>query len=154
MLDEQDLKILELLQGDARIANAEIARRIGMAPSAVLERVRRLEERGVILGYETRLSPRALGLGLTAFAFVRTNLHDATEEAARIAAIPEVLEVHEVAGEDCFLVKVRAPDPESLLRLMRDRIGSIKGVTGTRTTVVLQTQKETAAMPLPKKEAR
>lgn len=148
-VDEQDLKILEMLQSNARIPNAEIARQIGMAPSAVLERVRRLEERGVILGYETRISPKAVGLGLTAFAFVRSTMHDAREQAQRLAAMPEILEVHEVAGEDCFLIKVRVADPESLLGLMREGIGAIPAITGTRTTIVLQTQKESSALPLP-----
>lgn len=143
-----DLKILELMQGNARIANAEIARQIGMAPSAALERVRRLEERGTIRGYETRVAPRALGLGLTAFSFVRTSLQDVSEIAARLAEIPEIQEIHEVAGEDCFLVKIRTADPESLLLLNR-KIGTIPGITGTRTTIVLGTHKESAALPLP-----
>ncbi|MGV3614965.1 MAG: Lrp/AsnC family transcriptional regulator [Fimbriimonas sp.] len=150
MLDEFDLKILAQLQDDARIANAEIARRIGMAPSAVLERVRRLEERGVILGYEARLSPESLGLGLTAFISVRTNLLDATEQMRQLADIPEVLELHDVAGDDCFLIKVRVKDTQALGRLTREQIGVVPGVTATRTTIVLQTAKESNRSPLPK----
>ena len=72
MIDETDRQILNILQENARTPNAEIARQVGMAPSAVLERVRRLETKGVIEGYETRLNPEALGLGLLAFVFVRT----------------------------------------------------------------------------------
>ena len=147
MIDNQDLKILELLQTDARIANAEIARRIGMAPSAVLERIRRLEERTVILGYETRVNSKAVGIGLTAFAYIRTNLIDSTRQVEMLNALDEVLEVHEVAGEDCFLVKIRVKDPEALLAFMREKIAPIPGITGTRTTIVLQTQKETIALP-------
>ncbi|HEX7937447.1 MAG TPA: winged helix-turn-helix transcriptional regulator, partial [Gemmatimonadaceae bacterium] len=67
-----DRRIVSLLQQDARLPNAEIARRVGMAPSATLERLRKLEERGVIQGYEVRLDPRKIGLGLTAFIYVRT----------------------------------------------------------------------------------
>src|ERR687897_997739 len=71
MIDEMDRRILSLLQQDARLPNAEIARRVGMAPSATLERLRKLEERGVIQGYEARLDARKLGLGLTAFIYIR-----------------------------------------------------------------------------------
>ena len=150
MFDPIDLKILDALQRDARIANVELARQVKMAPSAVLERVRKLEERGLIQGYEARLDAKALGLGLAAFVFVRTDERtgsDATSKA--LAAIPEIQEIHDVAGEDCFLVKVRALDTEALGRVLRDRIGAIPSIRSTRTTIVLQTLKETATIPLP-----
>lgn len=150
MFDPIDLKILDALQQDARIANVELARQVKMAPSAVLERVRKLEERGLIQGYEARLNAKALGLGLAAFVFVRTDERtgsDATSKA--LAAIPEIQEIHDVAGEDCFLVKVRALDTEALGRVLRDRIGAIPTIRSTRTTIVLQTLKETATIPLP-----
>src|SRR3989442_15814198 len=73
MIDDIDLKILTIIRSDARISNAEVARQICMTPSAVFERIRKLEERGVIRGYETRLNPKVLGLGLLAFVFVRTD---------------------------------------------------------------------------------
>jgi Lrp/AsnC family transcriptional regulator, leucine-responsive regulatory protein len=150
MIDPVDLKILDSLQQDARIANVELARQVKMAPSAVLERVRKLEERGLIQGYEARLNAKTLGLGLVAFVFVRTDERagsDATSKA--LAAIPEIQEIHDVAGEDCFLVKVRALDTEALGRVLRDRIGAIPTIRSTRTTIVLQTLKETATIPLP-----
>lgn len=150
MLDTIDRKILTLLQDNARVPNAEIARQVEMAPSAVLERVRRLEERGIIEGYHARVSPRALGLGLTAFVFVRAEEKvGETATAEMLADIPEVLEVHHVAGEDCFLVKVRSPDPESLGRLLRERLGPIETVRSTRSTIVLETVKETGEMAVP-----
>jgi Lrp/AsnC family transcriptional regulator, leucine-responsive regulatory protein len=150
MINPVDLKILDSLQQDARIANVELARQVKMAPSAVLERVRKLEERGLIQGYEARLNAKTLGLGLVAFVFVRTDERagsDATSKA--LAAIPEIQEIHDVAGEDCFLVKVRALDTEALGRVLRDRIGAIPTIRSTRTTIVLQTLKETATIPLP-----
>jgi Lrp/AsnC family leucine-responsive transcriptional regulator len=150
MIDDFDQKILHILQEDARISNAELSRRVGMAPSAVLDRVRRLEERGVILGYEARLSPKALNLGLTAFVFVRTSLVEASAQTQSLASFPEVLEVHDVAGEDCFLLKVRVRDTESLTRLLRERISAVPGVTATRTTIVLETAQEINTLPLPK----
>lgn len=119
-----------------------------MAPSAVFERIRKLEERGVITGYFARLSPRALGLGLLAFVFVRADQGlDAPETERRLAALPDVLEVHQIAGEDCFLVKVRAADTESLGRMLREDFNGIGTVRSTRTTIVLRTVKETMALP-------
>lgn len=147
--DAIDRQILAILQENARIPNAEIARRVGMAPSAVLERVRKLEERGVIEGYAARLSPRALGWGLVAYIFVRADEPLGQEEVGRVMAdLPEVQEVHHVAGEDCYLVKVRTADPESLGRLLRERFGAIPSVRSTRTTVVLETVKESSALPV------
>jgi Lrp/AsnC family leucine-responsive transcriptional regulator len=147
--DDIDRQIMAILQENARTSNAEIARRVGMAPSAVLERVRKLEERGIIEGYTARLSPRALERGLVAFVFVRADEPLGHEDAGRVlASLPEVQEVHHVAGEDCYLVKVRAADPESLGRLLRERFGSIGSVRSTRTTVVLETVKETCALPV------
>jgi Lrp/AsnC family leucine-responsive transcriptional regulator len=148
-VDDIDQRILGLLQQNARISNADIAREVGMAPSATLERVRKLEERGVVQGYEARLDPALLGRGLTAFIFVRSQGMKAEKGAAQVlAALEEVQEVHHVAGEDCFLVKVRAADTHDLHRLIRDRIGAIPQVTSTRTTIVLETVKETLKIPL------
>lgn len=147
MIDEIDIQILNIIQVNARIANAEIARQIGLAPSAVLERLRKLEERGVVRGYAAELDAVQIGFGLTAFVFVRTNeCGEGTDEL--LAKIPDVLEVHDVAGEDSYLLKVRAKDPQSLARLLREKIKVLPNVLSTRTTVVLQTVKETAALPL------
>jgi len=147
MIDGIDRQILTIVQRDARIANAEIARRIGLAPSAVLERLRKLEERGVIRGYHADIDPRALDFGLTTFVAVRTSECGSGAEQ-KLAAIPEVLEVHDVAGEDCFWLKVRTKDTDALGRLQREKIRPIPTVLGTRTTVVLQTYKETTELPI------
>ncbi len=149
LLDPTDAAILALLQENARIANAEIARRVDMAPSAVYERIRKLEERGVIAGYEARLGAKQLGYGLVAFVFVRTaDRPGQTSTGEELARLPDVLEVHHVAGEDCFLLKVRAADTEALGRLLRERIGAVRAVTSTRTTIVLETVKDTSRLPL------
>src|SRR5690606_1523154 len=148
-MDSTDHQILEILQQNARTSNAEIARRVGMAPSAVFERIRKLEERGVIAGYQARLDARAPGLPLVAFVFVRTaEPPGACDAAARLSAVPGVQEVHHIAGEDCYLVKVRAADPEALGRLLREEFGAIGTDRSTRTTIVLETIKETAELPL------
>jgi Lrp/AsnC family leucine-responsive transcriptional regulator len=148
-LDRRDRAILRLLQGHARMANVEIARRVGLAPSAALERIRRLEQRGLLRGYEARLDAAALGLGVVAFVFVRTREPVRARRIERqMARLSEVLELHHIAGEDCFLVKVRTTDTAALSRLLREKIGAIAGVVATRTTIVLDTQKETGRLPL------
>lgn len=131
------------------MAQVEIAREVGLAPSAVLERMRKLETRGVIRGYAALVNPRAVGLGMLAFVAVRTAEVAGEEKVGQdLASVPEVLEVHHVAGDDCFLVKVRARDAEHLGELLKTSIGRIAGVRSTRTTIVLGTLKESAQLPL------
>ena len=140
---------MTILQENARTSNAEIARQVGLAPSAVFERIRKLEERGVLRGFHAQVDPHAVGLPLLAFVFVRSNERaGSVSTAEKIAKIPEVLEVHHVAGEDCFLVKLRAADTEQLGKLLREKVGAIPSVTSTRTTIVLETVKEQSALPL------
>jgi Lrp/AsnC family leucine-responsive transcriptional regulator len=150
MIDDIDGKILSILQNDARTSNAEIARRLAMAPSAILERIRKLETRGLIDGYEARLNPEALDLGLLAFIYVRADERIGSRVIGEeLAAFPEVQEVHHIAGEDCYLLKVRVADTNSLSDLLRQRLGPIDAIRSTRTTIVLSTIKETAQIPLP-----
>ncbi len=146
MIDEIDSQILNIIQQDARISNVEIARQVGLAPSAVLERVKKLEERGVIQGYATEINPKAVGFGLTAFVFVRTSFCGSIGEL--LAEIPEVLEVHDIAGEDCYLLKVRAKNTDELGKFFREKLKNLSEIISTRTTIVLQTIKETTALPI------
>lgn len=149
MIDEIDRKIATIVQGNARISNTEIARQIGMAPSATMERLRKLEAQGVILEYKARLDPKAAGLGLLAYAFIRANERIANcDVGAELAKIAEVQEVHHIAGEDCYLVKIRTAGPEELGLLLREDIGAIAGVVSTRTTIVLSTVKDTTDLPM------
>lgn len=150
MPDATDLAILQLLQANARTSNADIARRLDMAPSTILDRIRKLEQKGIIQGYTARIAPGAVGLGLTAFILVRTEERVGLGTIGQaLARVPEVLEVHHVAGEDCYLVKVRVPDTAALSRLLHERFGRLKGVRNTRSTIVLATVKEGAPLPLP-----
>ena len=149
MIDEMDRRILSLLQQDGRLPNAEIARRVGMAPSATLERVRKLEERGVIQGYELRLDPHKLGLDVTAFIHVRAqDKQGEVDTGERLTQHPNVLEVHHIAGEDCYLVKIRVSDTTELGRLLRTDF-SVPSIRSTRTTIVLGTLKESGRIPIP-----
>lgn len=150
MINEIDKQILNIVQKDARITNAEIARQVGLAPSAVLERVRKLEERGVIRGYATEIDAAQIGFGLTAFVFVKTSF--CGNIGSVLARIPEVLEVHDIAGEDCYLLKVRAENTETLGKFFREKLKNLPEILSTRTTIVLQTIKETTALPIEKTE--
>lgn len=149
-IDAIDLELLRMLQANARMSQADMARTVGLAASAVLERLRKLEARGVVAGYVALVEPRSVDLGQLAFVAVRVSGTGAQEEqaGARLAAVPEVLEVHHVAGEDCYLLKVRTRDAQHLGTLLRQRLGRIPGVVSTRTTVVLETVKETPRLPL------
>lgn len=148
-LDPIDRQISRMLQANARETQADIARAVGLAPSAVLERIRKLESRGIIKGYAAELNPKTLGLGLLAFVAVRSD--EAGNEnriSTALAEHAEVLEVHHVAGDDCYLIKVRARDAEHLGQLLRTRFARIPGVRSTRTTIVLETIKETSRLPI------
>jgi len=143
------LKILRILQEKARIPNVEVARQVEMAPSAVLERIRKMERQGIIDGYEVRLNPAQFDRRQIAFIEVRTRLvGDRPETGKELAAIPEIQEVHYVAGEDCYLVKLRVADTAELAAIVREKIAVISEVVSTRTTTVLQTYKETARIPI------
>jgi len=144
MIDETDASILDILQENARISQAEIARIVGLAPSAVLERIRKLESRGIIRGYTALVDPHAVNQAMLAFVAVRSEQAPGDDSVAHaLAQCPEVLELHHVAGDDCYLLKVRARDAEHVGQLLRHRFGRIPGVRSTRTTIVLETVKET-----------
>lgn len=149
-MDETDIHILSLLQPNSFLTNNELAKKIGLAPSAVLERVKKLEQKGIIDGYPTRIKPEALELKLLAFIFVKTSEGPAKDSVAKqLQKIPEVLELHHVAGEDCYLLKVRTKDTQSLVQLMRERFKH-PNILSTKTTIVLETLKETNQLPIPK----
>jgi Lrp/AsnC family transcriptional regulator, leucine-responsive regulatory protein len=149
VLDDVSLKILKILQEKARIPNVEVARQVAMAPSAVLERIRKMERQGVIDGYEVRLNPEQFDRRQIAFVEVRTrSVGDRPDTGAMLAAVPEIQEVHYVAGEDCYLVKLRVADTAELAVVIREKIAVIKEVVATRTATVLQTYKETARIPI------
>jgi Lrp/AsnC family transcriptional regulator, leucine-responsive regulatory protein len=151
-LDETDLRLLSLLQPNAFLTNNEMAKKIGMAPSAILERIKKLEAKGVIEGYPTRIKPEALNLKLLAFIFIKSSEGPGNAGVAKqLAKLPEVLELHHIAGEDCYIAKVRAQDPLSLIHLMREKFSKIPNILSTKTTIVLETLKEDNQLPIPKK---
>jgi Lrp/AsnC family transcriptional regulator, leucine-responsive regulatory protein len=152
ILDKVDLGILRLMQENARITNADLARELNMAPSGVLERVKKLEQKNVILQYTTRLNPAPLHQKLLAFVFMKAaDGLGCSTTGKELAKIPEVQEVHNIAGEDCYLVKIRTADSASLMELMRNHFSKIPNILSTRTTIVLETVKEQQQLIIPEK---
>lgn len=149
-LDDVDRQILRILQLDGRIANIELAQRVGLAPPTVLRRVKLLEERGYIKGYAAIVDPLLLGLMVTAFIFVEVNnCCDLDAVASTFEALPEVLEVHRVIGEWCFLLKIRTQSPQMLEVLLNRKLRNNPCVRRTYTTLVTSSPYETSALPLP-----
>lgn len=143
-MDEVDARILDLLQADARLTQAVIAKKVGLSQPSVAERIRKLEERKVILGYSARVDPRELGMDITAFVAVAIEHPRYFEAFARkVQGMEEILECHRVAGRDSYLLKVRTANTGSLDRLLVEGLRSLPGITGTQTTIVLQAVKET-----------
>src|SRR5260370_8587307 len=119
MIDEIDATILDLLQENARISQADIARVVGLAPSAVLERIRKLESRGVIKGYAALVDPRELDQSMLAFVAVRSEEAPGDDSVSRaLAQCPQVLDLHHVPGQHSYLLKVRARDAEHIGQLL------------------------------------
>src|SRR5690606_25681303 len=114
-LDHIDYQILRIMQNNARTNNADIARELGMAPSAILERVKKLEQKEVILQYNAKINPAALDQNLLSFIFIKTSDIIGEQRIAYLLAdIPEVQEVHDIAGDDGYLIKVRTSDAAGL----------------------------------------
>jgi len=138
-LDELDVRLLDALQRNARSTYAELGQIVGLKPPAVHERVKRLESRGYVRGYGARLDGRLLGLELVAFiGCYSTPDANYDELVADLAALPEVCEVHSVAGEESFIIKTVTRSTAHLDDLL-GRLKRIVGVARTKTTVVLST---------------
>lgn len=126
--DATDWRILEVLQREGRASYAELARAVSMSPSAVTERVRRLEEAGVIQGYAAVVDPERLGLPILAFVRLRYPNGNYRPFHDLVAATPEILEAHHVTGDDCFVIKVTARSM-SHLEEISGKIGALGSVT-------------------------
>ncbi|SFJ16050.1 Lrp/AsnC family transcriptional regulator [Caulobacter sp. UNC279MFTsu5.1] len=135
-LDAKDIAILEALQADGRISLSELGRRVGLSQPSMSERVKRLEERGIIIGYGARIDPLALGLALTAIIRLKTTHEHMRACLEAFDRLPYVVEVHRVTGDDCFVLKAVVPSAGDLATIV-DAIGRFGPVT---TSVVLQSQ--------------
>ncbi|MBF0468569.1 MAG: Lrp/AsnC family transcriptional regulator [Desulfamplus sp.] len=148
-MDDTDFKILKILREKARIPNVEVARTIGMAPSAVLERIKKLESRGIISGYEVRLNPECFNQSMIAFIQIKLIASAQTQHAAKaLCQHEEIQEVHYISGEDCLLVKVRISNTTELEKIISEKIASVQGIQSTRSFIALSTYKESAKFPL------
>ena len=142
MIDPTDKRILSLLQKDARMPLAEVARRCGLALTTVHRRFQKLQDSGVIRGFSLDLDPAAIGLGVTAFAHIRQRYRSAMEiDYAELIAMPEVEEIHSVVGDFDLLVKLRARNNAHVLEILK-RIYPIAGVTRSATVICLVTRLE------------
>jgi len=149
-MDKIDFQILQILQKKARIPNVEVARAIGMAPSAVLERIKKLEARGVIQGYEVRLNPEMFNCAMTAFIHMWTKDPSKIFETGKaVSSIAQVQEVHYLAGEDCLLAKLKVSDNKELETILRTRISEIDTIKDFKTFIALSTFKESAKIKMP-----
>ena len=150
-IDKIDRRILALLQADGRISNLKLAEAVHLSPTAVLERVRRLTRDGYILGYEARLDPARLGAGLMVFVEVlldRTVQDVMDTFRAAVQVRPEILECHLVAGGFDYLLKTRVADMAAYRAFIGSVIWALPGVRETRTYVVMEEGKNTAAIKL------
>ncbi|MGO4716686.1 Lrp/AsnC ligand binding domain-containing protein [Bradyrhizobium sp. 2TAF24] len=150
-LDPTDRKLLALLQADGRIANVDLAERVGLSPPSVGERLKRLQREGFIEGFAARLNPQRLGLGL--LVFVEVHLDKTTPDVfARftraVQGAPEVLECHMVAGGFDYLVKARVADMGAYRRFLGDTLLALPGVRETRTYAVMEEVKRDAPLPV------
>jgi Lrp/AsnC family leucine-responsive transcriptional regulator len=140
-VEDTDREIVRLLARDGRMSYTDLAKATGLSTSAIHQRVRRLEQRGVITGYTAQVSPEAIGLPLTAFISVTPLDPSAPDDAPqRLADLPQIEACHSVAGEESYILKVRVASPGDLEDLLA-RIRSAANVA-TRTTVVLSTPYE------------
>ncbi len=147
-LDEIDRQILEGLQDDAKVSLNRLGERVGLSAPSVMERVRKLEQAGVIVGYHAVLDARAVGLDVAAFIGVRVQNPTAIESfEAWVEDVPQILECHHVTGGHTLLLKVKTHNTASLERLIR-RVRSFEGVASTETMVVLSTHAERVQVPL------
>ena len=151
-LDQIDRKVLEILQSNAKITNAQLSKEIGLSPAPTLERVKKLETSGIIQSYHAQLDREKIGLGVTTFVQVALVGHKklVTEQfVEQINQIPEVIECHHVTGSGDFLLKIIAKDFSSYQKLMLEKINEIEEVASTQTMVILSTFKESKVLPIP-----
>ncbi|MCA6078108.1 Lrp/AsnC family transcriptional regulator [Fulvivirga sedimenti] len=150
-LDATDRKILEILQKNAKITNAQLSQEIGLSPAPTLERVKKLENSGVIQSYHAKLDANKIGLGVSTFVMVSLKGHNKENIerfVSRIESIPEIVECHHVTGSGDFILKIVAEDISSYQMLMLETVSNIDIVDNMQSMVILSTFKDSKVMPL------
>ena len=151
-LDSIDRKILELLQANSNITNAQLAQEVGLSPAPTLERVKKLETQGVIKSYHAVVDMASVGLGVCTFVTVSLKGHnkDNIEKFIKaISKIPDVVECHHVTGQADFILKVVATDIPAYQNLMLEKVTNIEVVDNMQSTVILSTFKDSRVLPIP-----
>ncbi len=147
-MDEIDLELLSVLQKQGRMKRNELAEKVGLTTPAVSERMRKMQEKGIIKNYAAIADPLSLQLDMAAFIFVTSESSQYYREIVTHAEQePEILECHAITGDGSHILKVRTKNTAALERLLA-RIQAWKGVIRTRTNIVLSSYKESSALPL------
>ncbi|UII27780.1 Lrp/AsnC family transcriptional regulator [Fulvivirga maritima] len=151
-LDRIDLKILRILQANAKITNAQLAQEIGLSPAPTLERVKKLETSGIIKSYHAKLNTQKVGLGVSTFVMVTLKGHNKDNIelfTQSISEIDEIIECHHVTGSGDFILKIIAEDIAAYQKLMLERVTNIEVVDNMQSLVILSTFKDSKVMPIP-----
>lgn len=150
-LDPVDYKILEILQRDGRIANFRLAKKVGLTPTPTLARVKKLEAAGLIRRYVALVDQTRLGMSVTAFVSVILESHKKKTSLDFVDAVqklPEVLECHHIAGDEDYLLKVVAKNPEDYEKFVLEKLTRIAGIEKVKTIIVLSSSKLETAIPV------
>ncbi|MEQ9165764.1 MAG: Lrp/AsnC family transcriptional regulator [Fulvivirga sp.] len=151
-LDATDRKILEILQSNAKITNANLATKVGLSPAPTLERVKKLENSGVIKSYHAMLDTDTVGLGVSTFVMVSLKGHNKDnidKFIQSIEEIDEIIECHHITGSGDFILKIISNDISSYQRLMLEKVSNIDVVDNMQSMVILSTFKNSKVMPIP-----
>jgi len=151
-LDNIDRRILTILQSKAKITNAQLSQEIGLSPAPTLERVKKLEQGGIIKSYHAKLDTEKIGLGVSTFVLVSLIGHNKENIDAfmnEINKIDEVIECHHITGSGDFMLKIIAKDIASYQKLMLEKVSEIKVVDNMQSMVILSTFKDSKVLPIP-----
>ncbi|ASJ17577.1 transcriptional regulator [Thermococcus chitonophagus] len=147
VLDDVDKKIIEILQKDGKVPLREISKITGLAESTIHERIKRLRESGIIKKFTAIVDPEALGYTMLAFILIKVKAGKYSDVASKLVKYPEIMEIYETTGDYDMVVKIRTKNSEELNNFL-DMVGSIEGVEGTHTMIVLKVHKETTELPI------
>lgn len=150
-IDKTDKKILEILQRNAKITNAKLSKEIGLSPAPTLERVRKLEAKGIISGYNAKLDMSKIGLGVSTFVMVTLKGHNKKNLVSfldKIKDVNNVIECHHITGSADFILKVVSENIESYQELMLETVSEIEVTDSLQSMVILSTFKDSKVMPI------
>jgi len=151
-LDEIDRKILKILQSNGKITNSQLSKEIGLSPAPTLERVKKLENQGIIESYHAKLNCSKVGLGVSTFVQVSLKVHNKENIQAfleEINKIEEVIECHHITGSGDFILRIISKDIPSYQKLMLEEVSDIKQVDTMQSMVILSTFKDSKILPIP-----